>query len=172
MNIKRTELDCLKGEPLPFRGTLDPQELKNRHQEIRSISPVEVAGEAVKLGDLYYVNGRMEADVEFVCSRCLTPFVRHEAVPFAETFALAEDAVPEADEDDEIQLLEGDVIELDTLLQEDFLLAMSAFPLCSEVCKGLCPTCGANRNETSCNCKNERIDPRLAGLADFFKDNP
>ena len=172
MNIKRTELDHRKGDPLPFQGTLDPQELKHRHQEIRHITPVEVAGEAVKLGDLYYVNGQMKADVHFVCARCLTPFVRHAVVPFAETFASADDPVLEADEDGEIQALEGDEIGLDTLLQEDFLLEMPAFPLCADDCKGLCPTCGVNRNETSCSCRNERIDPRLAGLADFFKDNP
>lgn len=169
MNIKLAELDHRKGEPLPFRLTLDASELKNRHQEIRGITPVDAQGEAAKLGNLYYVKGEMKADVHFVCARCLKPFTQHADVPFSETFSAMDDPAEE-DEDSDILPLEGDEIELDTILQEDFLLAMPAFPLCEEDCKGLCPTCGVNLNEKTCGCKNERIDPRLAGLADLFKD--
>ncbi|GAA4712809.1 YceD family protein [Brevibacillus fulvus] len=170
MNIKLTDLDHRKGEPLPLRFTLDPVELKKRHQEIRGLTPVEVKGEAVKLGDLYYVNGEMSADVDFVCARCLTPFTQHVVVPFQETFS-PPDAAVELDEDSDIVPLEGDEIELVPLMQEDFLLEIPVFPLCKEDCLGLCPSCGTNRNEQMCGCKNERIDPRLAGLADFFKNS-
>ncbi|WP_432774270.1 DUF177 domain-containing protein [Brevibacillus gelatini] len=171
MNIKLAELEHRKGEPLPFQLTLDAAELKNRHQEIRGITPVNAEGEAVQLGNLYYVKGSMRADVDFVCARCLKPFTHHAAVDFSETFAPADDPVLGEDEDSDMIPLEGDEIELTALLQEDFLLAMPTFPLCEEDCKGLCPTCGVNRNETACSCRNERIDPRLAGLADFFKDS-
>lgn len=167
MNIKIAELDLRKGEPLSFTHTLDPVELKNRHQEVRGLTPVETTGEAAKLGDLYYVKGEMEADVSFVCSRCLKPFTQHMRIPFAETFA-SKEAQSEVDEDSDIHLLEKDEIELAPLLEEDFLLAMPTFPLCAEDCQGLCPSCGINRNDASCNCNTERIDPRLAGLADFF----
>lgn len=167
MIIRLSELDHRKGEPLPFQVSLDPAEIKSRHQEIRSVTPVEAVGEAAKLGNLYDVNGKMDADVNFVCSRCLTPFKQHVHVPFSESFTSDESLF--VDEESDIQLLDGDEIELDSLLSEDFLLALPAFPLCAKDCKGLCPTCGVNRNEQPCNCKNERIDPRLAGLADFFQ---
>ncbi|UFJ42069.1 DUF177 domain-containing protein [Brevibacillus humidisoli] len=169
MNLKLTDLEHRKGEPLPFRTTLDPTELSQRHQEIRALGPVEVVGEAAKLGEMYYVKGEMKAEVDFACARCLKRFRSQVTVPFSETFAPA-DAEVELDEDSEIHLLEEEEIELDPVLQEDFLLAMPAFPICTEECQGLCPTCGVNRNEQACSCKNERIDPRLAGLADFFKD--
>jgi uncharacterized protein len=171
MNIKLAELEHRKGEPLPFQVTLEADELKKRHHEIRGITPVNASGEAVQLGNLYYVKGSMKADVNFVCARCLNPFVDQATVDFSETFALADDPILQDDEDSDILPLEGDEIELDSLLQEDFLLAMPTFPLCEEDCKGLCPTCGVNRNEVACSCKNERVDPRLAGLADFFKDS-
>jgi len=167
VNIKRVELDHRKEEPLSFRLTLDPEEVKRRHQEIRGLTPVQAEGEAAKLGNLYYVKGSMSADVTFVCARCLKRFTEHVVVPFSETFAAA-DSGEMLDEESDILPLEGEEIELDPLLQEDFLLAMPSFPLCEEDCKGLCPTCGVNRNDQPCSCKNERIDPRLAGLADFF----
>ncbi len=168
MNIKLIELNHRKGEPFPFRTTLESAELKNRHQEIRGLSDVEAEGEAVLMGGLYLVNGKMEADIDFVCARCLKPFREHMTIPFRETFA-PENAEIEYDEDSDIHPVSDDEIELDPILQEDFLLAMPVIPLCEEDCKGLCPTCGTNWNEQSCSCNNERIDPRLAGLADFFK---
>ncbi|MED4780652.1 YceD family protein [Brevibacillus choshinensis] len=171
MNIKLTELEHRKGEPLPFQLTLDATELKKRHHEIRGITPVEAKGEAVQLGNLYYVKGDLKADVDFICARCLNPFTHHASVAFSETFAPEDDPILREDEDSDILPLEGDEIQLDSLLQEDFLLAMPIFPLCEEDCKGLCPTCGVNRNEVACICTNERIDPRLAGLADLFKDS-
>ncbi|NGQ93880.1 DUF177 domain-containing protein [Brevibacillus sp. SYP-B805] len=167
MNIKLVDLDHRKGEPLAFQVTLDPAELKERHQEIRGLTTVETKGEAAKLGNLYHVKGAMEANVDFVCARCLKPFTEHMIVPFAETFATPE-AGSEVDEESDIHLLEGEVIELNPLLQEDFLLAMPSFPLCAEDCEGLCPVCGINRNEGRCSCDTRRIDPRLAALADFF----
>ncbi len=167
MNIQVAELNRRKGEPLPFRTTLDPGELTSRHGEIRSMSPVEVTGEAVLAGGLYDVQGEMTADVDFACGRCLKPFRQRVDIPFHETFAPADSDIV-LDEESDIHPLDGDEIALTPLLQEDFLLAIPSFPVCDAACKGLCPTCGTNRNEQPCDCKNERIDPRLAGLADFF----
>jgi uncharacterized protein len=37
-------------------------------------------------------------------------------------------------------------------------------PLCSDACKGLCPTCGTNLNRGTCDCTSEWEDPRFAAL--------
>ena len=34
----------------------------------------------------------------------------------------------------------------------------------------ICPKCGKDLNTGDCECDHKEIDPRLAGLADFFKD--
>lgn len=57
-----------------------------------------------------------------------------------------------------------DQIELVQLIREQIFLAMPMKPLHSDLCKGLCPSCGANLNETACTCTTEWIDPRLAPL--------
>ncbi|WP_139492874.1 YceD family protein [Brevibacillus dissolubilis] len=167
MIIKMTDLKNRKGEPLPFRTELDHIDLKKRHQEIRDLTPVQTEGEAVELGGLIYMKGEMNADAKFVCARCLKPFEAHLHVPFSETFAPATADLPE--EDEEIHVFQGEEIKLDEVLEEDFLLSVSPFPLCEEDCKGLCPTCGVNRNDDPCSCTNVRIDPRLEGLADLLK---
>ncbi len=43
-------------------------------------------------------------------------------------------------------------------------------PLCREDCKGLCPHCGTDRNQTDCDCEKQRIDPRLASLKRLLKE--
>jgi uncharacterized protein len=53
------------------------------------------------------------------------------------------------------------------LAWEEFSLALPVNPLCREDCKGLCPSCGANRNRESCACARAEGDPRLAVLRDF-----
>ena len=47
------------------------------------------------------------------------------------------------------------------------VLAMDSKHVCSEDCKGLCATCGADLNEGPCGCKPE-IDPRFAALAQLL----
>jgi uncharacterized protein len=37
-------------------------------------------------------------------------------------------------------------------------------PLCDAACRGLCPVCGANRNEVDCDCAEPAGDPRWAAL--------
>jgi uncharacterized protein len=37
--------------------------------------------------------------------------------------------------------------------------------LCKDDCKGLCPRCGINLNDTSCSCDTTDTDPRWAPLS-------
>jgi uncharacterized protein len=51
-------------------------------------------------------------------------------------------------------------MELEDVLREQVLLALPMQRVCSDVCKGICPACGKNRNETECDCKLESHDDR------------
>ena len=57
----------------------------------------------------------------------------------------------------------GDVIDLEPLVREQFVLAVPYAPLCKDDCLGLCPQCGVDRNLTACECEKP-IDPRFAAL--------
>ena len=43
---------------------------------------------------------------------------------------------------------DGDRLDLGEMVREQFFLAVPLRRLCREDCRGLCPTCGANRNLT------------------------
>jgi uncharacterized protein len=63
----------------------------------------------------------------------------------------------------EIGFYEGGGLELEDILREQVLLALPMQRVCSESCKGICPVCGKNRNETACDCKRE-VDDRWGAL--------
>ena len=50
----------------------------------------------------------------------------------------------------------------------DLLLALPTKHLCREDCRGLCPRCGKNLNEGLCGCREDKVDPRLAVLAQLM----
>ena len=74
----------------------------------------------------------------------------------------------DADVDEEVirynKKLKGLEINLLALAWEELVLSLPIQPLCSKNCKGLCPKCGQNFNNASCDCHLDEGDPRLAAL--------
>ncbi len=63
----------------------------------------------------------------------------------------------------------GKVIDLDPFVREQVVLSLPGYPLCMEACKGLCPLCGANLNESECGCDRKPPDPRWAEIEKLRK---
>lgn len=129
-----------------------------------------------KAGKEVLIRGVLSGDVVFSCGRCLKEFERELSVDvdlayLEKEFVKGEDDEPEAVSEDDLEtcLYENNEIDLKELFQEQLILNMPIKPLCSEECKGLCPHCGTNLNETACNCEVVRTDPRLSVLKDFFE---
>jgi uncharacterized protein len=155
-------------EGLRLEGALAfPEPFQDRAWRLED---VELAVE--KDGDVVFVHGRIRSRVPQVCSRCLESY---EAAVDAdvETRLVPAPAVRgeerELGRDDlETDVYEHDQIDLNALLETETTLGLEMKPLCSESCRGLCPTCGANRNTAPCACA-PTADPRwspLKGLAD------
>lgn len=70
---------------------------------------------------------------------------------------------------DAVVLFTGTDIDLNEVIWPGVLLELDTKFLCRPDCRGLCIHCGADLNEGSCGCKNDEIDPRLAGLADLLQ---
>ena len=117
----------------------------------------------------YRVAGRLNGELELICSRCLEPF----RLPVATEFDLryvprvenAGEGEREVEEDDlSTAFYDGDEIDLAQLIMEQFQLALPMKPLCRDDCKGLCPHCGTNLNTGACDCSQKWEDPRFAAL--------
>ena len=55
-------------------------------------------------------------------------------------------------------------IDLEAPVREVLMLELPLAPLCAPDCLGICPTCGVDRNERSCECPPPAADPRWAAL--------
>ena len=67
--------------------------------------------------------------------------------------------------------LTGEVIDIEPMIREVIMLELPVAVTCKEDCAGLCPNCGVNRNEVTCECVTEQVDIRWAGLDQFKTDN-
>ncbi len=104
------------------------------------------------------LEGTLTAEMICVCDRCGEEFESLKEMPLDVT--IVED---NPEDDPELFMLEGNEIDLDEILSTCFILDMETKFLCSEDCKGLCPTCGKNLNLGPCGCR-KALDPRFAVL--------
>ena len=118
------------------------------------------------------IRGTLSVDLELQCDRCLEP-VRY---PVSGPFDLFYRPIPKGPLPHEVAIDEGEAeisfyqgagIELKEVLREQILLSLPMHQVCREACAGICPTCGANRNTSPCNCSDERPDERWAALREL-----
>lgn len=149
------------GSVIPFAFNISIAEI-----EPTVPGPLSVHGEVRNRAGYLLLSMTMEADVHVACDRCAVPLIRHESASFEAVLA---DHI-EGEEDDSIIVCENDMFEPDELAASTFILELPSKNLCREDCKGLCPTCGTNLNESTCNCAGDEIDPRLAKLAQLLEE--
>ncbi|WP_369128232.1 YceD family protein [Paenibacillus larvae] len=95
---------------------------------------------------------------------------RNNGHSFRECFAEKTGGLEQQDQEKyDIHPAGEDYIDLSPYILENVMVSLPYAPLCKEACKGLCPNCGTNLNHQQCGCETDKIDPRLAGLADFFE---
>ncbi|RLE16529.1 MAG: hypothetical protein DRJ08_06445 [Acidobacteria bacterium] len=110
--------------------------------------------------------------LELACTTCLemyeTKVDERFSVLFTSTPGEVEGVVTPEGYDSDVQLLEGDVIELERQVLDTMRLNIPMSHQCRENCRGICPTCGKNLNEGDCNCVIETVDPRWKDLELFL----
>ncbi|HLO03004.1 MAG TPA: DUF177 domain-containing protein [Symbiobacteriaceae bacterium] len=153
-----------------------------------SLKPIESGGSPVRfdqpfageaevwnLGDRLLVRGELEGEAQLVCSRCLTEYQSPLEVEFEEEFVEGTDLAAilkddEAETGRQVNLYQGEQIDLTETLRDNVVVELPMKPLCSPDCKGLCPTCGANLNQGPCSCTEDvTVDPRFAKLHELLR---
>ncbi len=125
-------------------------------------SAMDVSARVYRSGDLLWIHMTYEGMVQFVCDRCLRP----SQYPVSGEIKRQLSNVDEFDV--EWFIIENGKIDLAQVIVDDLVVELPIQLICSDDCKGLCAQCGANLNETSCQCESESIDPRLASLKNLF----
>lgn len=160
--------DRLESGPIEWSGRLSADPLLWDLPDVVLVRDPEVdlSIDAFTEGGAHVV-GRLWAPVELECRRCLNGIVRRVEVDLSLRF---DPEIGPEDETEGLYAVDPDALELDLLpaLREELLLALPEFPLCSPDCRGICPTCGVNRNEEDCGCRVEPADSRWDVLRQRF----
>ncbi len=102
--------------------------------------------------------GTVEAPWHGTCRRCSTPVLGLSTVAVNERFV-----DHRGPGDEEAYVIADDFVDLGPLAHDAIFLDLPLAPLCREDCAGLCPYCGIDRNEATCECQAP-LDPRWATL--------
>lgn len=133
---------------------------------LRFVSPVHVFGTCTAVKDTVWVRAGIQADMQLACANCLRETVHHGEASFEACF----DRHPDP-EDPDLFSFEGHTLVLDDAALGALWLEMPMRILCQAACKGLCPTCGANRNETACACQKEAQKHPFSALATLLNQD-
>ena len=151
-----------KGEALPFEFSEVFDDLK----EIGVSEPVKVSGSAVKVEGGIAVKGTGSFSAETPCDRCLKPVNMDFTFDFDEIFLHNRE---KSGGEKESFIINGrDNIDLDALVKESVVSVIPMKVVCSDDCKGICPTCGKNLNFEVCECDNSYINPKFESLRSLF----
>jgi DUF177 domain-containing protein len=146
----------------------EPEIFEGRSGSFRVLVPVDLRLTIHKDRTRFRLVGTVTTELELTCSRCLEPFRLPVDAPFDVRYLpQSENAGDEREvEEDDLSdaFYRDETIDLGQLMEEQFYLALPMKPLCEAACKGLCPNCGTNLNEDTCNCQVRWEDPRLASL--------
>ena len=121
------------------------------------------------------LEGALEASIALDCVRCLDRYEmelaeRFHLVLVAEAPALDGGELPFDDVEAANRFhAEDGKADLAAVAAEQIYLNLPQKPICAADCRGLCPTCGSNRNRIQCECASEAVDPRLAPLLEWSK---
>ena len=158
------DIRSLETKAVHVDGSLSPDDPIWEKGDTRPAVPIHVTGRLSSASEgRFYFSGRMEGHIQLPCRLCLEEV--DVEVDEDIHFLLAGIGAEEAD-DPEVFLYDpnGISIDLRPAVRETWLLSAPQFVQCSEDCKGLCPNCGTNLNESTCNCSTTEIDPRWDAL--------
>jgi uncharacterized protein len=115
------------------------------------------------------VNCTLDAEVELICSRCLSRFRHPLKIIFEEEYLPTVDMnngapLPAPEEAGSFTIDERHTLDLSEAVRQYALMAVPMKALCEEHCAGLCQKCGQNLNLGKCDCPAEAIDPRWSKL--------
>ena len=139
-----------------FEDQLDLPVLKAGPDLYDFEGPLSWQADVTNTGGALLVTGEVRGTARTSCARCLKEF-SFPVVGEIEGYFLIDPADERSDDEEEFEeefevLADDRTIDFLPLITAALRLEFPLIPLCSDDCKGLCPTCGADLNEGPCAC--------------------
>jgi len=130
---------------------------------------LQVRVKVSKVSDKFLVQGTMSGGLRIRCDRCLEPFHKSVESQFHVHLVVPregpdQEEVELLDEDLEVDFIKGNEVDLGDMVREQIYLSLPIRSICKGSCRGLCPVCGVNLNETTCLCRKTQGHPAFSKL--------
>ncbi|MBO8155349.1 MAG: DUF177 domain-containing protein [Bacillaceae bacterium] len=160
--------------PYQFEGDVDISELEHQNNDIRKLPPVHVKGEATVRGDQISVDFTITGEMVLPCARTLADV----HYPFSvEAFELFTTSPYDRGDDNEVHKVDGEVLDLTPYIKENVLLEVPLQVFADDADQEGSQTPFEGKDwqlmddEPESEVKEEKVDPRLAKLQQFFDEN-
>jgi uncharacterized protein len=125
----------------------------------------ELSAKIVQFG--FQLSGVIKATTKYECVRCLCNNLKDVTLPIKLWLSAKE--ILTGDDDQEMVHFPKNIdhIEISDTIADIIRLAEPMHPNCNDNCKGLCPKCGINMNQSSCDCRVDSHDSPWNVLNNF-----
>lgn len=164
----RVRLDQVRHEPFFWQETCDIPAAALDRPEVTRMSPVTWKGQVVFADPGFLLKARVSYEQTLTCIRCLAPIADPVATDvqlmvFVDGSAASAGERELQEKDLGVVFVADELLNTEPVLIEQLQLNIPMKPLCRPDCAGLCPSCGADRNQGTCAC-DASVDPRWGGL--------
>jgi len=162
IQIDVSRLKNSPGEELRLSGEYQLETVQGDGSRIYFNSPVRLDAVLVNDHGALRLSGSVEGKAGVACGRCLEIFDLPVTAELDEIYH--NESQQEIQPGEEWIPFRGDRLDITPEVVKSIFSSMPMKLLCREDCRGLCPKCGANLNQESCDCRQDEPDPRLEVL--------
>ena len=101
--------------------------------------------------------------VNIPCDKCLKDVPTEFDINFEQEIDMQASKEDRIKDLDEINYVTGCSLDVEQLVHNEILIHWPLRVLCKEDCRGICPKCGKDWNEGSCDCDQSSPDPQNGG---------
>ncbi len=168
----KVEFRQVKAGGSEFRFSVAAADLELEAEGLKFPESIEVELTATKSGDEIIFQGTISTLIEAECARCLELFEKpiSSKLQFVIQFLDVGGSEDMGDDDFVVLPKTSEDYDISERIREAIILELPYKPLCEINCKGLCPMCGENLNETDCGCTQDKTDERWDTLRQLFGD--
>ena len=129
-----------------LKGFVEPSKIHVK--DLVFAEPVKFSINIERKGYKFFFEVNVESSVTVQCDRCLENF----------NFPINSDYQFLFEYNKEIsEYIKGHILNIKELVLSEFYINIPFKKLCSHDCRGLCPACGTNLNDKTCNCDNKNF---------------
>lgn len=166
MKLDVSKIVKSEGASLEFCEDIPFDVITFNGQDFPFTSPARAEGVIKNNGGTLYLEANVHTEFITYCARCLKQLNESFDFSVSECFTTAD----VGDDSDMLPII-SNTVDLKGAVEDNFCTSIPFVFLCNEDCQGLCPKCGKDLNDGACECENDDVDPRLAGLKAFLKND-